>query len=298
MSDTSANDPEDDPIPDELEDGLHDLFDDIENRAGRGIDTGFPTLDQVLHGLRAGQVIVVGSRPGVGKTSFLLNILEHAAVDAATPCAFFTLETNKRDLSHLLLCSRARIDSTKLRAGLLRSDQYAQMADVVSALAKAPIWIDDSPDLTVEQFRRRLRRLVEQHGIKLALIDYLQLMNRPRRDNLHEELAEMMRNLKQEARALSVPIVLASQLNPPAEDSHSRKPRLTDLRDSRSIGDEADVVLLIHREDHHRMTEPDYVPDNTAEVIIAKQRGGPTGTTKLTFIPAHSRFENPRQPHK
>jgi replicative DNA helicase len=275
-----------------MEDVLHEVFEMIENRGQRGIETGFFELDDMMNGLQNGEMIIVAARPSMGKTAFAMNIIEHVSADSLLPCAVFSLEMSKQQLAQRMLCSRGQIDAHKLRKGMLQSHEYAHLANVVGELAKAPIWVDDSPGLTILDLRAKARRLKMQHDIKLIMIDYMQLMDNPGVESRQQQISEISRGIKAVARELNVPVICLSQLNRASEGRDGHRPRMSDLRESGSIEQDADVIALLHREDYYRMSEPDFQPDNIAEVIIAKQRNGPTGTVKLTFLNKTTRFEN------
>lgn len=275
-----------------MEDVLHEVFEMIENRGQRGLETGFFKLDDMMNGLQNGEMIIVAARPSMGKTAFAMNIIEHVAADSRMPVAVFSLEMSKQQLAQRMLCSRGQIDAHKLRQGMLQSHEYAHLANVVGELAKAPIWVDDSPGLTPLELRAKCRRLKLQHDIKAVMIDYMQLMDNPGPESRQQQISEISRGIKAVARELSVPVIALSQLNRASEGRDGHRPRMSDLRESGSIEQDADVIMLLHREDYYRMSEPDFEPDNIAEVIIAKQRNGPTGTVKLTFMNKTTRFEN------
>jgi replicative DNA helicase len=228
----------------------------------------------------------------MGKTALAMNIIEGIAADNRLPCAIFSLEMSKQQLAQRMLCSRGAIDAHKLRKGMLSPDEYQKLASVVGELAKAPIWVDDSPGLTPLELRAKARRLKLQFDIKCLMIDYLQLMDNPGPENRQQEITEISRAVKSVARELDIPVVALSQLNRASEGRDGHRPRMSDLRESGSLEQDADVVLLLHREDYYRMAEPDFQPDNIAEIIVAKQRNGPTGTIKLTFFNKTTRFEN------
>jgi len=276
----------------EMEKVLHEVFEMIENRGQRGTETGFSELDDVMNGLQNGEMIIVAARPSMGKTAFAMNVVEHIAADQKLPCAIFSLEMSKQQLAQRMLCSRGQIDAHKLRKGMLNSQEYTKLASVVGELAKAPIWVDDSPGLRPLELRAKARRLKLQHDIKCIVVDYMQLMDNPGRENRQQEISEISRGIKAVARELSIPVICLSQLNRASEGRDGHRPRMSDLRESGSIEQDADVIMLLHREDYYRMSEPDFQPDNIAEVIIAKQRNGPTGTIKLTFLNKTTRFEN------
>jgi len=275
-----------------MEEVLHEVFEMIENRGQRGLETGFFELDDMLNGLQNGEMVIVAARPSMGKTAFAMNVIEHVAADLLAPCAVFSLEMSKQQLAQRMLCSRGQVDAHKLRKGMLSNEEFKQLAVTVGELAKAPIWVDDSPGLTPLELRAKARRLKLQHDIKCIMIDYMQLMDNPGPENRQQQISEISRGIKAVARELNVPVLALSQLNRATEGRDGHRPRMSDLRESGSIEQDADVVALLHREDYYRMSEPDFQPDNIAEVIIAKQRNGPTGTVKLTFINKTTRFEN------
>jgi replicative DNA helicase len=275
-----------------LETVLHEVFEMIENRGQRGLESGFFELDDMLNGLQNGEMIIVAARPSMGKTALAMNLIEHIAADTRLPVAVFSLEMSKQQLAQRMLCSRGQIDSHKLRKGMLQSHEYQHLANVVGELAKAPIWVDDSPGLTPLELRAKARRLKLQHDIRCVMIDYMQLMDNPGVESRQQQISEISRAIKAVARELSIPVVALSQLNRQSEGRDGHRPRMSDLRESGSIEQDADVIMLLHREDYYRMSEPDFVPDNIAELIVAKQRNGPTGTVKLTFLNKSTRFEN------
>src|SRR5579864_8134307 len=275
-----------------MEDVLHEVFEMIENRGQRGVATGFLELDDMLNGLQNGEMIIVAARPSMGKTSLAMNVIENVATEERLPCAIFSLEMSKQQLAQRLLCSRGGIDAHKLRKGLLNSEEYTRLANVVGELAKAPIWVDDSPGLTPLELRAKARRLKLQSDIKCIMVDYMQLMDNPGPESRQQQITEISRAIKAVARELNIPVIALSQLNRQTEGRDGHRPRMSDLRESGSIEQDADVVMLLHREDYYRMSEPDFQPDNIAEIIIAKQRNGPTGTVKLTFLNKATRFEN------
>jgi replicative DNA helicase len=221
-----------------------------------------------------------------------MNIIEYIAADTQLPCAVFSLEMSKQQLAQRMLCSRGAIDAHKLRRGMLQSQEYQKLASVVGELAKAPIWVDDSASLTPLELRAKVRRLKLQHDIKCVMIDYMQLMDNPGPDSRQQQISEISRAIKAVAREVNIPVIALSQLNRMSEGRDGHRPRMSDLRESGSIEQDADVVILMHREDYYKMSEPDFQPDNIAELIIAKQRNGPTGTVKLSFMNKTTRFEN------
>jgi replicative DNA helicase len=271
---------------------LDEVFLAIENKDRRGVETGYFDLDEMLNGLQAGEMIVVAARPSMGKTALAMNLVEYIAADTNRPCAVFSLEMSKQQLAQRMLCSRGAIDAHKLRRGMLQAQEYQKLATVVGELSKAPIWVDDSASLKPIELRAKARRLKRQHDIQCIMIDYIQLMDNPGPENRQQQISEISRSIKAVARELNVPVIALSQLNRASEGRDGHRPRMSDLRESGSIEQDADVVILLHREDYYKMSEPDFQPDNIAELIIAKQRNGPTGTVKLAFMSRTTRFEN------
>src|SRR5215207_1018610 len=275
-----------------MEDVLHEVYEMIGSGGRQGLLTDYIELDSMTNGLQGGEMIIVAARPSMGKTAFAMNLIEAISANHLLPTAVFSLEMSKQQLAQRMLCSRANIDAHKLRKGMLSNDDYTKLAVTVGELAKAPIWVDDTPGLTPLDLRAKARRLKLQHDIKCVMIDYMQLMDNPGPESRQQQISEISRGIKAVARELEVPVIALSQLNRASEGRDGHRPRMSDLRESGSIEQDADVIMLLHREDYYRMSEPDFVPDNIAEVIIAKQRNGPTGTVKLTFMNKTTRFEN------
>ena len=280
----------------EMSQVLMEVFEQLESRGQRGLETGFFELDEMLNGLQNGEMIVLAARPSQGKTALALNFIEHIAGVNRIPCGMFSLEMSKQALAQRLMCSQAQIDSHKLRKGLLRSDEYTKLADTVGTLSKAQIIVDDSGNLNPLALRAGARRMKLKHDIRCLVIDYMQLMDASEqtasKEGRQQQVTEISRTIKSVARELDIPVVALSQLNRSVEGREGHRPRLSDLRESGSIEQDADVVMLLHREDYYRMSEPNFQPDNLAEVIIAKQRNGPVGTVKLMFVNKSARFEN------
>ncbi len=269
------------------------VYEMLEEKGTRGLMTGYFELDDMLNGLQKGEMVIIAARPSMGKTSFAMNIIENIATTGEmVPCAVFSLEMSKQQLVQRMLCSLTAIDAHKVRRGMMSNDEYIKMAQMVSTLSKVPIWVDDSPGLTPLDLRAKARRLKMQHDVKLIMLDYMQLMDAPGIDSRQEQVSLISRGIKAVARELEVPVVALSQLNRGSESRDGHRPRMSDLRESGSIEQDADVIMLLHREDYYRLQEPDFVPDNIAEIIIAKQRNGPTGAIKLTFNNKSTRFEN------
>jgi replicative DNA helicase len=277
-----------------LEALLHQTLELIESHHGRvitGLETGFREFDEMTSGLQAGDMIILAARPSMGKTAFALNLAENVAL-MGNPVGVFSLEMSKQQLAQRLLCSYAEVDSHKLRRNLLGHEELKRLVFKVGELSEAPIFIDDTPGLSVLELRAKARRMVAKHGVKLILIDYLQLMSCPGRENRQQEVSEMSRGVKALARELNVPVICLSQLNRAAENREDHRPRMSDLRESGSIEQDADMVLMLHREDYYEQHKEDYVPTNIAELIIAKQRNGPTGTARMTWVGSSTKFKN------
>ena len=271
----------------------------IENREGThvtGLATGYYELDDITCGLQNGEMIIIAGRPSMGKTSFALNIVEHIGVEGRIPVAVFSLEMSRQQLAERLLCSRSRIESQLVRKGMLREEHHPKLQNVSGELYDAPIYVDDTASLTPLEFRAKARRLKSRFDIRCIVVDYLQLMHlgSSRVESRQQEITTISRHLKSLARELNIPVVVLSQLNRSAEGREDNRPRMSDLRESGSIEQDADVVMLLHREDYYNRQKQgkDFQPTNTAELIIAKQRNGPTGAVGLIFLDKYTRFEN------
>ncbi len=279
-----------------LKDLVAQVYSHIEKREGHhvtGLATGFFELDDLTCGLQKGEMIVIAGRPSMGKTSLALNIAEHIGARDKIPVAIFSLEMGKQQLAERFLCSISELDSQRVRKGLLGEDDYAKLVEACGQLSDAPIYIDDTSTLTPLELRAKARRLKSMHDIKCIIVDYLQLMHLGGRvESRQQEITTISRYIKGLARELEVPVVVLSQLNRAAEGREGHRPRMSDLRESGSIEQDADVVMLLHREDYYHRGEREYVPDNTAELIIAKQRNGPTGNVRMVFMERYTRFEN------
>ena len=258
-----------------------------------GIPTGFVELDRLTSGFQPSDLVVIAGRPSIGKTSFALNIAQYAGVEAKIPLVIFSLESAKEQLVERLLCSEARVESQKLRTGFLSEDDWSRLTDAAGVLAEAPIYIDDSPNINVLEVRAKARQLKAEHDIRMAVIDYLQLMEGDRRaENRQQQISEISRSLKALAKELNIAVVAISQLSRAVElrSRDDKRPRLSDLRESGAIEQDADLVLSLYREYYYSGSPDDR---NNAEVIINKQRRGPTDKLKLIFISEYTRFENP-----
>ena len=255
-----------------------------------GVPTGFADLDERTSGLQKGDLIIVAARPAMGKTSFCLNVAQHAALRAGETVGVFSLEMSKEQLVLRMLCADARVDAHRLRTGKLSEKDWARLAKAYADLSAARIFIDDSATLTPLEMRAKCRRLKAEHGLGLVIVDYLQLMQGGGRvENRQQEIASISRSLKGLAKDLSVPVIALSQLSRAPEARQDRRPQLADLRESGAIEQDADVVMFIYREEEHKPTDENR---GIAEIIIGKQRNGPTGTLKLVFIKEFTRFEN------
>jgi len=257
-----------------------------------GLETGFYELDEMTNGLQNGEMIIVAARPSMGKTAFALNVAEHIAANNQKPVAVFSLEMGRQQLAQRLLCSRSTVDAHKLRRNTLSRDDFGRLAQAVGQLSEAPLYIDDTPGLTLLGLRAKARRLAARHDIAAIFVDYLQLMSAPGSESRQQEVSTISRGIKALARELSVPVVCLSQLNRQAEAREGHRPRMSDLRESGSIEQDADVVMMLHREDYYHRGEDGYEMTHVAELIIAKQRNGPTGAVKLQFDGATTRFNN------
>lgn len=255
-----------------------------------GIAIGFPMLDRMLSGLQASQLIIIAGRPGMGKTSFALNIVENVALSTNRPVAFFSLEMSRDQLAMRLMCSGAGVDSQQVRSGKLPVDDYFTLTDAMVPLEKSSIYIDDTPTIGPSEILSKCRRLKqERKDLALIVIDYLQLMTLPGRsgENRQQEVSALTRSLKVMARDLDVPIVLLSQLSRASEKRESKRPMLSDLRESGSIEQDADVVLFVHRESYYAETSQ---PTDKSSIIVAKQRSGPTGSVDVLWRGEQTKF--------
>jgi replicative DNA helicase len=255
-----------------------------------GIPTGFLDLDEKTSGLQKGDLIIVAARPAMGKTSLCLNIAQHASLRAGETVGVFSLEMSKEQLVLRLLCADSRVDAHRLRTGQLQEKDWARLAKAYADLSAARIFIDDSATLTPLEMRAKCRRLKAEHGLGLVMVDYLQLVSGSGRvENRQQEIASISRSLKGLAKELSVPVIALSQLSRAPEARTDRRPQLSDLRESGALEQDADVVMFIYREEEYKPSEEN---KGIAEIIIGKQRNGPTGTIKLAFIKEFTRFEN------
>lgn len=261
-----------------------------------GMDTGFYELNDYLSGLQKGEMIIIAARPSMGKTAFMLNIAENIAFNSKQPIAIFSLEMGKQQLAERLMSSRSGVDAQRMRRNMLNAEEFRRLQEVVSESYDAPMYIDDTPGLSVLELRAKARRLASQKDIKAVFVDYMQLMSCPGAENRQQEVSQISRSLKALARELSVPVVALSQLNRNPEGRADNRPLLSDLRESGSIEQDADVVMMLHREEYYhkddnwKLENPEKA--GLSEIIIAKQRNGPTGIVQLQFNGATTRFEN------
>ncbi len=280
-----------------LKDLVTSAYELIEKRQGShvtGLATGYFGLDEQTCGLQNGEMIIIAGRPSMGKTALALNIAEHIAVVEQMPVAIFSLEMGRQQLAERFLCSNSRIESQLVRKGMLSTAHFEELVKACGTLSEAPIYIDDTAGLTPLELRAKARRLRSRHKIRCVILDYLQLMSlgSGRIESRQQEITAISRYIKGLARELDIPVVVLSQLNRSPEGREGHRPRMSDLRESGSIEQDADVVMLLHREDYYHRGEDGYQENNNAELIIAKQRNGPTGTVKLSFLEKITRFEN------
>ncbi len=256
-----------------------------------GIPTGYQDLDEITAGLQPADLIIVAGRPSMGKSALMCGFAEHAAVVEKIPTAIFSLEMSKEQLVQRILCSHARVDMQAVRTGFLSQEHWGKLVNAAGKISHAPLFIDDTPGMNVLEIRAKARRLKAQYNIGLLILDYLQLMQAAgsRSESRQQEISDISRSMKALARELNVPVVVISQLSRATEQREGYKPRLSDLRDSGAIEQDADVVMLLFREEYYTPTEQNR---GLADVIIAKQRNGPVGTKKLTFLKEFSRFES------
>ncbi len=255
-----------------------------------GIPTGFHDMDIKTAGLQESDLIILAGRPSMGKSALAISMMEYAAVVEKVPCAYFSLEMSKDQLAQRMLCSIAGVDAHKVRTGFFSQTDWPKLISAASKLSEAPIYIDDTPGISALELRAKARRLKSKHDIRLVIIDYLQLMRgAARSENRQQEISEISRSMKALAREINVPVIAISQLSRAVEQRSDHRPMLSDLRESGAIEQDADVVMLIMREEYYNPTEEN---KGIAEVNIAKQRHGPIGVVKLAFLPEYTRFAN------
>ena len=267
-------------------------IEDIYRSKGKltGVPTGFVDFDQKTAGLQKSDLILLAARPSMGKTAFALNIIQNAAIRSNVPTAVFSLEMSREQLVNRMLCSEAMLDAQRLRTGELTDSDWADLIQAMGPLSQAPIYIDDTPGVTPMEVRSKCRRLKVEKGLGLIVIDYLQLMSgNSRNDSRQQEISEISRALKAIAREMEAPVIALSQLSRACEQRADHRPMLSDLRESGAIEQDADVVAFLYRDEYYF---PDTEKKNQAELIIAKQRNGPTGTVDLTWMGQYTKFGN------
>jgi replicative DNA helicase len=256
-----------------------------------GVPSGFRDLDELTTGFQKGDLIVVGGRPSMGKTSFTLNIAQHVGLESRETVAIFSLEMAKEQLAFRMLCSEAMVNSNSIRKGFIKKEDWHKLTGAASKLTGAPIFIDDSSGITVLELRAKARRLKMEHGLSLVIVDYLQLMRgKGSFERREQEISDISRSLKALAKELSIPVIAVSQLNRSVEQRRPPTPMLADLRESGAIEQDADVILFLYRDEVYNKDTP--ANKGEAEVIVAKQRNGPIGKVNLTFNSSCTRFLN------
>jgi len=257
-----------------------------------GVPTGFTKLDELTSGLQASDLIIVAGRPSMGKTALALNIAQHAAIEGGIPSAIYSLEMSKEQLALRMLCSNAKVDAHRLRGGFLSEADWPNLTRAAGHLSEAPIFIDDTPGLTVLEMRAKSRRLKAEHNLGLVVVDYLQLMRgRADSETREQEISDISRSLKALAKELALPVIALSQLNRKVEDRGDKRPQLADLRESGAIEQDADVIIFLYRDEVYNRSE-DNPHKGKAEIIIGKQRNGPTDRFELAFLDKYTCFEN------
>ncbi|MDX2099129.1 MAG: replicative DNA helicase [Leptolyngbyaceae cyanobacterium bins.59] len=280
---------------------LTETFSDIENRSlglvMPGIACGFYDLDAMTQGFQRSDLIIVAGRPAMGKTAITVGVARNIAAYHKLPVAIFSLEMSKEQLVYRLLASEAQIESGRLRSGRISQQEWEPLGHAISVLSQLPIYIDDTPDISVMEMRSKARRLQTEYGkpLGLILVDYLQLMEGSGNDNRVQELSKVTRGLKGLARELQVPVIALSQLSRGVESRTNKRPMMSDLRESGSIEQDADLIIMLYREEYYNPDTPDR---GISELIVAKHRNGPTGTVKLLFEPQFTRFRNLASPNR
>ena len=262
-----------------------------------GVASGFSDLDDMTSGFQPADLVIVAARPSMGKTAFVLNIAQHAAIVDQVPVAFFSLEMSKESLVQRMLTAEARIDAQRLRKGMLRDDDFPRLARAAGILSSAPVWIDDTPGITLLEMRSKARRLKAESGVKMVIVDYLQLMQGPSNsESRQQEVSMISRGLKALAKELSVPVIALSQLSraPEQRTGEHKRPQLSDLRESGAIEQDADLIMFLYRQEMYDgpVDKDGNSLEGKAEVIVGKQRNGPTGVVNLHFHKMYTRFEN------
>ncbi len=276
-------------ISDILYDSYLELVENSQNSGGlTGLDTGFVELNKRTGGFHGGELILIAGRPGMGKSSFAVNIAEFASISSGKTVALFNLEMPREQIVNRILCSQARVDSNKIRTGTVEADDWIKISEVLHRVEVAPMYIDDTASITVSQIRAKCRRLMAERGLDLIIIDHIQLMQGSRRtDNRQQEISEISRSLKMLAKDFDIPVLALSQLSRASKDRADKRPLLTDLRESGAIEQDADVVLMLYRDEYYN--ENTETPGQ-AEVIIAKHRSGETGKVFLNWQSEYTKF--------
>ncbi len=276
-----------------LADIMPGALDEIEAIGSRGdgmtgVPTGFADFDSLTNGLHPGQMVVIAARPAVGKSTLALDFARSAAIKNGLSTAFFSLEMGRNEITMRLLAAESKVSLHTMRTGQMSDDDWTRLARRMSEVADAPLFIDDSPNMSMMEIRAKCRRLKQRHDLRLVIIDYLQLMSSPKRvENRQQEVSDMSRSLKLLAKEIDVPVIALSQLNRGPEQRTDKKPLLSDLRESGSIEQDSDVVILLHREDMYERESP---RAGEADLIVAKHRNGPTTTVTVAFQGHYSRF--------
>ena len=278
-------------LSDSIEAAIHEI-ESAQKRGGEmvGVPTGFAELDELTHGFHPGQLIILAARPAVGKSTFALDLARHAAIKANKPTIFFSLEMGRAEIAMRMLSAESQIPLQNMRKGTIGDSDWTRLAAVRGQINDSPLYIDDSPNMTLVEIRAKCRRLSQRVGLKMIVIDYIQLMTSGKKvESRQQEVSEFSRALKLLAKELQVPVIALSQLNRRAEETKDKKPEISHLRESGSLEQDADVVILLHRE---AIGEKDHPRAGEADIILAKQRSGPTGTVVLAFQGQYSRFMN------
>lgn len=284
-----------------IRDVLMEVFDKVEmlyNQKGSttGVRSGFHDLDKMTSGFQRSDLIIVAARPSVGKTAFALNIAQNVGVREKETVAIFSLEMGAAQLVQRMICAEANVDAGRMRTGFLEPDDWEKLTMAIGSLSEANIYIDDSPSVTVADIRAKCRRLKKERGLGMILIDYLQLIHgRGKGDNRQQEVSEISRTLKQIARELDVPVIALSQLSRGVEQRQDKRPMMSDLRESGSIEQDADIVAFLYRDDYY---DKESEKKNIIEIIIAKQRNGPVGTVELAFLKSFNKFVSLDRSHQ
>jgi len=285
-----------------IRDVLMDVFERVEflyhHKGGvTGISSGFPDLDKMTSGFQRSDLIIVAARPSVGKTAFALNIAQNVGVRSKETVAIFSLEMGAAQLVQRMICAEANVDAGRLRTGFLEPDDWEKLTMAIGALSEAPIYIDDTPGLTVYEIRAKCRRLKKEKGLGMIVIDYLQLIQGRGKpgESRQQEVSEISRMLKLMARELNVPVIALSQLSRGVEQRQDKRPIMSDLRESGSIEQDADIVAFLYRDDYY---DKDSEKKNIIEIIIAKQRNGPVGTVELAFLKNYNKFVSLDRTHQ